>query len=111
MSTYFVFGKVPAIVDLFEYTGRDKTTIREIKIEEAEDKSGHYLLSINGHMVGAQISNEGIFTAIYEVDSDFEGVKLLTLLIEQWSRENSLYEADVATTVVDDEMSIYLEYV
>ena len=111
MSTYFVFGKAPAIVDLFDYTGRDEKTERTIKIEEAVDKSGHYLLSINGHMVGAQISNEGIFTAIYEVDSDIEGVRLLGLLIEQWSRENSPDEADVAITVVDDEMSIYLEYV
>ena len=111
MATYFVFGKAPAIDDLFDYTGRDEKNERAIKIEEAEDKSGHYLLSINGHMVGAQISKTGIFTAIYEVDSDNEGVRLLTLLIEQWSKENSLDEADFVTTVIDDEMSLYLEYV
>lgn len=28
-----------------------------------------------------------------------------------WSEENSLNEEDIATTVIDEEMSIYLEYI
>jgi hypothetical protein len=36
---------------------------------------------------------------------------LLTILIEQWSEENTMKEEDIATTVIDEEMSIYLEYI
>ena len=93
------------------YRGKDETTDNIIKIEDAEDKSGHYILNVNGHLVGTQVDTTGIITAIYGIDADNEGIRLLTALIEQWSEENSEDEAIIATTVIDDEMSIYLEYV
>ena len=109
MATFFVFGNSPTISKLLDFTGRDESTEYPIRIEDAEDKSGHYLLNINGHMVGSQIDNAGIITALYEIDSDSEGVRLLSVLIEQWSKENSSDEYEIATLVIDDEMSIYLE--
>jgi hypothetical protein len=111
MATYFVFGNSPAVNDLLEYTGKDKSSDELIKIENAEDKSGHYFVNINGHKVGAQIDKCDIITAIYEINGDNEGVRLLTILIEQWSEENSMKEEDIATTVIDEEMSLYLEYI
>jgi len=62
-------------------------------------------------MVGAQLNNSEIITAIYGLDGDNEGVRLLILLLEKWSEENSIDEKDIATTISDDEMSIYLQYV
>jgi hypothetical protein len=111
MATYFVFGNAPKVDDLLDFTGKDESTDDFIKIEDAEDKSGHCFMNINGHMVGAQISDSDIISAIYTIDSDNEGVRLLTILIEQWSEENSKKEEDIATTVIDEEMSIYLEHI
>jgi hypothetical protein len=111
MATYFVFGNAPAVNDLLGFTGKDESSDDIIKIEAAEDKSGHCFMNINGHMVGSQIADNDIISAIYAVDSDNEGVRLLTILIEQWSEENSKKEEDIATTVIDEEMSIYLEYI
>jgi hypothetical protein len=110
MATYFVFGNAPSIDNLLDYTGKDEKSDDLIKIEDAENKPGHFLMNINGHAVGAQIDFHRTITAIYSIDSDLEGVRLLTILIEQWSDENSVDERDIATTVLDDEMSIYLEY-
>ena len=111
MATYFVFGNAPSIDNLLDYTGKDEKSDDLIKIEDAEIKPGHYLMSINVHTVWAQIDFHRIITAIYEIDADHEGVRLLSILIEQWSEENSVDERDIATTIVDDEMSIYLEYI
>jgi hypothetical protein len=94
-----------------DYTGKDESTEDYIKIDDAEDKSKHCFLNINGHIVGAQIGDSDIISAIYPIDGDDEGVRLLTILIEQWSEENSFKEEDIATTVIDDEMSIYLEHI
>jgi hypothetical protein len=111
MATYFVFGNAPKVNELLDFTGKDESTDDFIKIEDAEDKSGHCLININGHMVGSQIGDTEIITAIYPIDSDSEGVRLLTILVEQWSEENSHKEEDIATTVIDEEMSIYLEHI
>ena len=111
MATYFVFGNAPTVNDLLDYTGKDETTDDLIKIENTEEKSGHCFININGHMVGAQIGDNDVIAAIYGIDSDNEGIRLLTILIEQWSEENTMKEEDIATTVIDEEMSIYLEYI
>jgi len=111
MATYFVFGNAPKINDLLDYKGKDKTTDNPIEIESAEDKSGHSILNINGHLVGVQIGNTDIVNAIYGVGGDKEGVRLLTILIEQWSEENSNDDKDTVTAVIDEEISIYLEYI
>lgn len=111
MATYFVFGNAPTVDNLLNYIGKDETSDDIIKIEDAENKPGHYILNINGHIVGAQIDIAGFITAIYGTDADYEGVRLLTVLIEQWSEENSIDEKDIATTVIDEEMGIYLEYI
>jgi hypothetical protein len=111
MATYFVFGNAPTVDDLLDFTGKDETSDNLIKIEDAEDKSNHCLININGHMVGAQVGETDIVSAIYTIDEDNEGVRLLNILIEQWSEENSVKEEDIATTVIDEEMSIYLQYI
>jgi len=111
MATYFVFGNAPTVNELLDYTGKDESTDDYIKIDDAEDKSKHCFLNINGHIVGAQIGDNDIISAIYSIDGDNEGVRLLTILIEQWSEDNSLKEEDIATTVIDEEMSIYLEHI
>jgi len=111
MATYFVFGNAPAIKDLTGFSIKDELSDDIIKVEDTEDRSGHYILNINGHMVGAQCNNTDPITAIYGMDGDVEGVRLLTLLLEKWSEENSIDEKDIATTISDDEMSIYLQYV
>ncbi len=111
MATYFVFGNSPTINELLDFTGKDESTDDYIKIDDAEDKSRHCFMNINGHLVGAQISDSDIISAIYAIGSDNEGVRLLTILIEQWSEENSKKEEDIATTVIDEEMSVYLEYI
>jgi hypothetical protein len=111
MPTYFIFGNAPTVNSLLDYTGKDETSDDFIKIEDAEDKSGHCLININGHMVGAQISDTDTITAIYGINADNEGLRLLTILIEQWSEENTMKEEDIATIVIDEEMSIYLEYI
>jgi hypothetical protein len=110
MPTYFVFGNTPTVNNLLDYTGKDETSDDFIKIEDTEDKSGHCLININGHMVGAQIGDADTITAIYGIDADNEGLRLLTILM-QWSEENTRKEEDFATTVIDEEMSIYLEYI
>jgi hypothetical protein len=110
MATYFVFGNAPTVDDLINFTGIDEITNEPIKINSSEDKSGHTILNINGHMVGAQISIINVITAIYPIHEDYMGLRLLTILIEEWSEEHSEEEKDIATAVVDDEMSIYLEY-
>lgn len=111
MATYFVFGNAPTIIELLYFTGKDESTDDNIMVAIADDKWGHSILNINGHIVGAQIDNNNVIKAIYSVDSDNEGLRLITILIEQWSEENSLEENDIATTVVDNEMSIYLEFI
>ncbi len=111
MTTYFVFGNSPTAENLLEYSGKDEKSGSLIKIEKSVEKPGHYVFYINGHKVGAQINSNRTINAIYAIDSDEEGVRLLTMLIEQWSEENSIDENDIATTVIDDEMSIYLEYI
>jgi hypothetical protein len=70
MATYFVFGNAPKVDDLLDFTGKDESTDDFIKIEDAEDKSGHCFMNINGHMVGAQISDSDIISAIYTIASD-----------------------------------------
>ncbi len=111
MATYFVFGNAPAVSDLLGYAGKDETTDDLIKIEDSDVISGHYILTINGHKTGAQIERSGIITAIYAMDEDYEGVRLLTMLISQWNVENSNDEEDIVNIVSDDEMSAYLEFV
>lgn len=111
MATYFVFGNAPTIDNLLNFIGKDESSDDIIKIDDAQDKPGHYILNINGHPVGTQINVAGFITAIYGIDSDYEGVRLLTILIEQWSEENSVDEKDIATTVIDEEMGIYLDYI
>jgi hypothetical protein len=44
--------------------------------------SGEKIRIINGHKVGVQIADNDIISAKYAVDSDNEGVRLLTILIE-----------------------------
>jgi hypothetical protein len=111
MATYFVFGNAPGIKDLMGFSVKDEISDDIIRIEDAENRSGHYIINLNGHMVGAQLNNSEIITAIYGLDGDNEGVRLLILLLEKWSEENSIDEKDIATTISDDEMSIYLQYV
>lgn len=111
MATYFVFGNAPTINELLDYTGKDETTDELIKVESADDKSGHSILKINGHYVGAKIDITDVITAMYAIDNDSMGLRLLGILIEQWSEENSLEEKDMATTVIDDEVSLFLNYV
>jgi hypothetical protein len=111
MATYFVFGNAPTISELLDYTGKDETTDELIKVESADDKSGHSILKINGHYVGAKIDITDVITALYAIDNDSMGLRLLGILIEQWSEENSLEEKDMATTVIDDEVSLFLNYV
>jgi hypothetical protein len=110
MATYFVFGNAPAIIDLLNFTGRDETSDEVIKVESADDKSGHSILKINGHLVGAKIDINNLISAMYAIDNDSMGLRLLGIIIEQWSEENSVNEKDIATTIIDDEVSIYLEY-
>jgi hypothetical protein len=111
MATYFVFGNAPTINELLDFTGKDETSDELIKVESADDKSGHSILKINGHPVGAKIDVTDVITAMYAVDNDSMGLRLLGILIEQWSEENSLEEKDFATTVIDDEVSLFLNYV
>ena len=110
MATYFVFGNAPTINELLNFTGKDETSDEEIKVESADDKSGHSILKINGHLVGAKIDMTDVITAMYAVDDDSMGLRLLGILIEQWSEENSVEEKDMAKTVIDDEVSIFLDY-
>lgn len=110
MATYFVFGNAPTINDLLDFNGIDPMSGEMINIDSAEDISGHSILKINGHMAGTKIDNSDIVTAIYAVDDDSMGLRLLGILIEQWSEENTADEKDIATTVIDDEVSIFLEY-
>lgn len=110
MATYFVFGNAPTINELLNFTGKDETSDEPIKVESADDKSGHCILKINGHLVGAKIDITDVITAMYAIDDDSMGLRLLGILIEQWSEENSVDEKDIATTVIDDEVSIFLEY-
>jgi hypothetical protein len=109
MATYFVFGNAPSVNDLLEFAGRDETSADFIKIKDAEDNSGHYFLNINGHIVGAQTDYDNLITAFYSVNSDNEGIRLLKILIEQWSEKYSDNEEEIATIVIDDEMRTYLD--
>lgn len=111
MATYFVFGNAPKMIELLTFTGIDAMTGEKISIDSADDKSGHSIMKINGHMVGAKIDITGVISAIYAIDDDSMGVRLLGILIEQWSEENSVREMDIATTVIDDEVSLFLEYI
>ena len=110
MATYFVFGNAPTINELLNFTGKDETSDEEITVESADDKSGHSILKINGHLVGAKIDITEVISAMYAVDDDTMGLRLLGILIEQWSEENTAEEKDIATTVIDDEVRIFLEY-
>jgi hypothetical protein len=109
MATFFVFGNAPTIIELLNFTGKDESTDDNIMVATADDKWGHSILNINGHMVGVQVDNNEVVKSIYAVKSDGEGLRLLTILIEQWSEENTAEENDIATTVVDDDMGSYLE--
>jgi hypothetical protein len=111
MATYFVFGNAPTINELLDFTGKDDLTGESISVESADDKSGHSILKINGHFVGAKIDITDVITALYAVDNDSMGLRLLGILIEQWSEENTIEEKDMATTVIDDEVSLFLNYV
>ena len=111
MATYFDFGNAPTINELLNFTGKDESSDDQIIVESADDKSGHSILKINGHLVGAKIDLSDVITAMYAVNDDTMGLRLLGILIEQWSEENSVEEKDIATTVIDDEVSIYLEYI
>jgi hypothetical protein len=111
MATYFVFGNAPTIIELLDFTGKDETSDELIKVESADDISGHSILRINGHLVGAKIDITDVITAMYAIDNDSMGLRLLGILIEQWSEENSLDEKDIATSVIDDEVSLFLNYV
>jgi hypothetical protein len=111
MATYFVFGNAPTINELLDFTGKDDITGEQIKVESADDKSGHSILKINGHSVGAKIDITDVITAMYAIDNDTMGLRLLGIIIEQWSEENSLEEKDMATTVIDDDVSLFLNYV
>jgi hypothetical protein len=111
MATYFVFGNTPTIDELMDYTGVDNMSGELINIESADDRSGHSIIKINGHMVGAKIDIPGVISAMYAIDDDIMGLRLLGILIEQWSEENTTGEIDIATTVIDDEVSLFLEYI
>jgi hypothetical protein len=111
MATYFVFGNAPTIDELLTYTGIDNMSGELINIESTDDKSGHCIMKINGHVVGAKIDIPGVISAMYAVDDDSMGLRLLGILIEQWSEENSSGDSDIATTVIDDEVSLFLEYI
>jgi len=87
MATYFVFGNAPSIIDLTGFSIKDELSDDLIKVEDAEDRSEHYIININGHVVAAQCNNSDLITAIYGMDGDIEGVRLLTLLLEKWSEE------------------------
>jgi len=112
MATYFVFGHAPSVIDLLDFNRKFEILNEPIKIEDAEYKSQHYLLNIkhfiliiNGHLAGAQIDYSGTITAIYAINEDEEGVILLSKLIIRWSEENSNEEDELATLVIDTEMS------
>jgi len=62
------------------FSVKDEISDDIIRIEDAENRSGHYIINLNGHMVGAQLNNSEIITAIYGLDGDNEGVRLLILL-------------------------------
>jgi hypothetical protein len=109
MATYFVFGNAPTVNELLNFAGRDETSGEIIEVESADDKSGHSILKINGHYVGAKIDVTDVVTAMYAIDDDSMGLRLLGILIEQWSEENTVEEKDFATTVIDDEVSVFLE--
>lgn len=111
MATYFVFGNTPSIKDLLNYTAIDAMSGEMINVESADDKSGHSILKINGHLTGAKIDITGDISAIYAVNEDSMGLRLLGIMIEQWSEENSDEEKDIATAIIDDEVSLYLEYI
>jgi hypothetical protein len=110
MATYFIFGSAPKITELLNYTGIDPMSGELITVESTSDKSGHSIMKINGRMVGAKIDAIGVISAIYAIDDDSMGLRLLGILIEQWSEENSTEENEIATTVIDDEVSLYLDY-
>ena len=111
MATYFVFGNAPSIDNLIEASTKGERTYLHIKMEESQFRLRHFIMNINGHKVGLQTDNEGIISAIYKVDDDHDGVKLLTMLVERWSEENSDDEEELATTVVDDELINYFVHV
>ena len=111
MATYFVFGNAPTINELLDYTGIDNMSGELINIESADDRSGHSIMKVNGHLVGAKIDITEDIIAIYAVNEDSMGLRLLGILIEQWSEENSDEEKNFATTIIDDEVSLYLEYI
>ena len=110
MATYFVFGNAPTVNELLDFTGKDEECNELINVESADDISGHSILKINGHLVGAKIDITDVITAMYAIDDDSMGLRLLGILIEQWSEENTAEEKDIATTVIDDEVRIFLEY-
>jgi|WetSurMetagenome_2_1015567.scaffolds.fasta_scaffold02033_8 hypothetical protein len=110
MATHFVFGNAPTVNNLLNYRGIDSKTSDLIIVESAEGKDGHYLLKINERIVGVQTDRTNIIRAVYTVNCDEEAVRLITILIGLWSEENSLEEEDIASTIIDEEMSIYLEY-
>jgi hypothetical protein len=111
MATYFVFGKAPTIPDLIEATVKGERTYINIKIVDSGYKLRHKILNINGHSVGIQLDEEGIISAVYQVNEDHDGVKLLNMLIEKWSDENSEDEDEPAVAVIDDELVNYFEQV
>jgi hypothetical protein len=111
MATYFVFGNAPAIDELLNFTGIDVMSGEKINVESTDDRSGHCIMKINSHLVGAKIDITGVISAIYAIDDDIMGLRLLGILIEQWSEENTASEMEIDTTVIDDEVSLFLEYI
>ena len=109
MATYFVFGNAPSLNDLLEATVKGERTYFHIEIKDSKYKFRHKMLNINGHSVGLQLDEEGIISAVYQVNEDHDGVKLLNMLIEKWSDENSEDEEEPAVSVIDDELINYFE--
>jgi hypothetical protein len=109
MATYFVFGNAPTINNLIEDSATGERSYFHIKIEDSGHKLRHNILNINGHSVGLQVDYKGVISAVYKINDDHDGVKLLTMLIERWSDENSDDEDEPATAVIDDEMTDYIE--
>jgi hypothetical protein len=110
MATYFVFGNSPTISDLIEASAKGERTYFHINIEDSKLKLRHNILNINGHSVGLQVDYKGVISAIYKINEDHDGVKLLTMLIEQWSDKHSEEDDEPATAVIDDEMVEYFEH-
>ena len=90
MATYFVFGNSPIVKNLLDFTGEDEKSGNPVRIKEADFNHGHYLININDHSVGVLCNESELINAIYSIDEDNEGIRLLNLLVEQWSEKHSV---------------------